>query len=181
MKTDTKKKRPCEGGQRLDQWGHKLRKLGATRSWKSQEKVLPWSLWKERGLVDTLIDFGLLATGSVRRSISTLAVQFVAVCSSGSRKTVHLLRAPCPLWGIQQSLKRLWSSYCVSDELPWWLSNKESACQCRRLRFDSWAGKIPWRRAGQPSPVFLPGESPWTEEPGGLQPMGSQSWTGLRD
>ena len=25
-----------------------------------------------------------------------------------------------------------------------------------------------------PTPVFLPGESPWTEEPGGLQPMGSQ-------
>ena len=27
---------------------------------------------------------------------------------------------------------------------------------------------------GKPTPVFLPGESPWTEEPGGLQPMGSQ-------
>ena len=31
-----------------------------------------------------------------------------------------------------------------------------------------------WRRAWQPTPVFLPGESPWTEEPGGLQSMGSQ-------
>ena len=30
-----------------------------------------------------------------------------------------------------------------------------------------------WRRAWQPTPVFLPGESPWTEEPGGLQSMGS--------
>ena len=29
-------------------------------------------------------------------------------------------------------------------------------------------GKIPWRRAWQPTAVFLPGESPWTEEPGGL-------------
>ena len=27
-------------------------------------------------------------------------------------------------------------------------------------------GKIPWRRAWQPTPVFLPGESPWTEKPG---------------
>ena len=34
-------------------------------------------------------------------------------------------------------------------------------------------GKISWRRAWQLSPVFLPGESPWTEEPGGLQSMGS--------
>ena len=46
--------------------------------------------------------------------------------------------------------------------------------QCRRLGFNPWVGTIPWRRAWQPSPVFLPGESPWTEEPGGLQSMGSQ-------
>jgi len=32
----------------------------------------------------------------------------------------------------------------------------------------------PWRRAWQPTPVFLPGESPWTEEPGGLESRGSQ-------
>ena len=34
--------------------------------------------------------------------------------------------------------------------------------------------KIPWRRAWQPTPVFLPGESSWTEKPGGPQSMGSQ-------
>ena len=39
---------------------------------------------------------------------------------------------------------------------------------------DPWAGKIPWSRAWQPAPVFLPGESPWTQEPGGLQSMGVQ-------
>ena len=38
-------------------------------------------------------------------------------------------------------------------------------------------GSIPgsgraWSRAQQPTPVFLPGESPWTEEPGGLQSTG---------
>ena len=33
----------------------------------------------------------------------------------------------------------------------------------------------PWRKAWQPTPVFLPGESPWTEEPGGLQSTGLQS------
>ena len=37
-----------------------------------------------------------------------------------------------------------------------------------------WVGKIPWRRAWQPSPVLLPGESPWTEESSGIQSMGSQ-------
>ena len=39
---------------------------------------------------------------------------------------------------------------------------------------DPWVEKIPWRRKWQPSPVFLPGESPWAEEPGGLQSMGLQ-------
>ena len=38
--------------------------------------------------------------------------------------------------------------------------------------FDPWVGKIPWRRKWQLTPVFLPGESPWTEEPGRLQSMG---------
>ena len=44
--------------------------------------------------------------------------------------------------------------------------------------FNPWVEKIPWRRAWQVTPVFLPGESPRTE-PGGLQSMGSQSWTQL--
>ena len=39
---------------------------------------------------------------------------------------------------------------------------------------ETWVGKIPWRRAWQPTLVFLPGESPCTEEPGGLQSTGSQ-------
>ena len=65
-------------------------------------------------------------------------------------------------------------------------SGQEPACQCRRHKrhgFDPWVGKIPWRRAWQPIPAFLPGESPWTEEPGGLQSIGSprvrHSWSDL--
>ena len=41
-------------------------------------------------------------------------------------------------------------------------SVKESACQRRRHKrpeFDPLVRKIPWRRAWQPTPVFLPGES----------------------
>ena len=33
------------------------------------------------------------------------------------------------------------------------------ACQCRRLRFDPWVGTIPWRKKGQLTAGFLPGES----------------------
>ena len=53
-------------------------------------------------------------------------------------------------------------------------SGEESTCQCRRLRFYPWVGKMPWKRKCLPTSVFLPGESPRTEEPGGLQSMGSQ-------
>ena len=49
-----------------------------------------------------------------------------------------------------------------------------NAGRYKRPGFDPWLWKIPWRRAQQPSPVLLPGGSPWTEEPGGLQSMGSQ-------
>ena len=41
-------------------------------------------------------------------------------------------------------------------------TGKESSCQCRRrkrLGFDPWVRKIPWRRSWQPTPVFMPGES----------------------
>ena len=53
--------------------------------------------------------------------------------------------------------------------IPGGASGKEPACQCRRhkrCRSNPWVRKIPWRRAQQPTPVFLSGESPWTEEPG---------------
>ena len=32
---------------------------------------------------------------------------------------------------------------------------KESCLQCRRPQFDSWVGKIPWRRDRLPTPAFL--------------------------
>ena len=36
---------------------------------------------------------------------------------------------------------------------------KDSICNARRPEFDPWVGKIPWKRASQYTPVFLPGES----------------------
>ena len=43
----------------------------------------------------------------------------------------------------------------------------------RRCRFDPWVKKIPWRRAWQPT-LYSCLENSWTEEPGGLQSIGSQ-------
>ena len=41
-------------------------------------------------------------------------------------------------------------------------TNRRTSSQGRRHKrreFDPWVVKIPWRRAQQPTPVFLPGES----------------------
>ena len=66
--------------------------------------------------------------------------------------------------------------YKGSKQLLKWHSGKESTCQRRkhsRCRFDSWIGKIPWRRKRQLTPVFSPGK--WTEESGRLlQSMGQK-------
>ena len=63
--------------------------------------------------------------------------------------------------------------YPVVPGPVWWLSGKESACQCRRH------GAIPRLRRspgeGNGSPLQCScWEIPWTEEPGELQSMGSQ-------
>ena len=59
-------------------------------------------------------------------------------------------------------------NYCLfCDSLSWpsfpgGASGKEPACQCRRHRrlgFYPWVRKIPWRRAWQSTPAFLPGQS----------------------
>ena len=44
--------------------------------------------------------------------------------------------------------------------------------QCGRPGFDPWVGKIPWRRAWQPTPVFLPGESHGQRSLVGYSPRG---------
>ena len=55
--------------------------------------------------------------------------------------------------GVCKSLLLKWLEFL----LPRWLSGKESSCQGRRLGFDHWVEKIPWRRKWQPTQVFLPG------------------------
>ena len=73
-------------------------------------------------------------------------------------------------------LKAVKTFVWVPKGLSWWLSHKESTCQCRRHRFDPWVGKIPWRKKRQPTLVFLPGKchgkrslagySPWSHRIG---------------
>ena len=58
--------------------------------------------------------------------------------------------------GIGYPLQYFWASLVVHQV-------KKICLQCGRPGFDPWVDKIPWRKAWQPIPVFLPGESSWTE------------------
>ena len=64
---------------------------------------------------------------------------------------------------------------------PRWLSSKEFACQCKRIRrcrFNHWAGKIPWRSKWQPVPAFLLGKSHGQRSlGGGGRPTGCELWS----
>ena len=58
---------------------------------------------------------------------------------------------------------------------PGGTSGEEPPWQCRRCKkcgFNPWVRKIPWRRAWQPSLVFLPGESHERRSLMGYSPWG---------
>ena len=62
-----------------------------------------------------------------------------------------MLKRLLPVWN--GSTSAAWGS-------PGSTSGKQAVSQCKkRCGFNPWVGKIPWRRAWQPTPVFLPGES----------------------
>ena len=70
-----------------------------------------------------------------------------------------LLEIPKDVEGPMDEFSFLWDLRATTwmFGLPWLHSGKAS-CQCKRLRTHLWAGKIPWRRRWQPTPVFLPGK-----------------------
>ena len=76
------------------------------------------------------------------------------------------------VYGVAQSPTRLKQ---LSSSSSSGTNGKELASQCRRHKrcgFDPWVRKIPWRRAWQPTPVFLPGESHGQRSLAGYSPQG---------
>ena len=80
--------------------------------------------------------------------------------------------------GIYEKIKA--TQFCDKWDLainlgfPGGSDSKESTCNAGVPGSIPGLGRFPWRRAWQPTLVFLPVESPWTEEPGRLQSMASQ-------
>ena len=85
-----------------------------------------------------------------------------------------------PAWAccaLGCSDRRLWLRVIENPGLPRWHCGKESACSSGATGdadLISWVGKIPWGGAWQPTPGFMLGESPWTEEPWWATSTGSQ-------
>ena len=77
---------------------------------------------------------------------------------------MHTSKTPPPVY-----LHLLMSLGCGGSEC------KESACNVGDMSSIPGLGRSSGEGHGNPlHEVFLPGESPWTEEPGGLQSMGLQ-------
>jgi len=65
------------------------------------------------------------------------------------------------LYYQEQPVQRAWG-FLLGRGFPGGASGKEPTCQCwghKRCKFDPWVRKIPWERAWQRTPAFLPGES----------------------
>ena len=62
----------------------------------------------------------------------------------------------------------MWASLVVQQ--------RRICLQCRSCRFDPWIGEIPWRRAQQPTPVSLPGESHGQRSLEGYSPRCHKEW-----
>ena len=59
-----------------------------------------------------------------------------------------------------------------SSSFPWGLDGKESACNAGDSDLIPGSGRSPWRRAWQPTPVFLSGEFHGQKSLAGYSPWG---------
>ena len=86
--------------------------------------------------------------------------------------------ACCNSWGRKESdmTERLnWTEQALLITTMGFLGNtsgQESTCHLKRHCFDLWAGKIPWRRKWQPTPVFLPRKFHGQRSLAGYNPWG---------
>ena len=86
----------------------------------------------------------------------------------------HLLYvfSPCCVNHVPCSVISAAGSIVMSYQFCWWFRWWRTCLQWRRLEYNPWVRKIPWRRARQLTPVFLPGESHGQRSHAGFSPWG---------
>ena len=168
-------------------WGSGGRKLCADSKTQQRHRIIVIS-----------VSISVLLLGFQRAFSSLLLLNVQQLCKVGRADDRTLIYRCLRLFvmdrearraaihGVAKSRTRLsdWTelNWRLLEGFPGGASVKESACQCRRHKryeFDPWVGEIPWRRAWQPTPVFLPGESHRQRYLVGLHGV-TKTWTGLK-
>ena len=118
----------------------------------------------------------MLVTSSVNVLFHFLEENILFLVSFAMQKPLSLIRSHLFIFvfqyfgrwiekdiaSIYMSVLTVFSLRALQLGFPGGTGGKEPTCQCRRqrrCRFNPWIWKIFWRRACQPTPVFLPGES----------------------
>ena len=124
---------------------------------------LPAAFPEARGDVRTWLSAPVFSPGHLRsQTMSFYYYSFMAAqqISMDDRADVNGITT------MTNILKYLLCVYFIQG-LPWWISSKESACSAEDTGL-IWVRKVPWRRAWQPAPVFLPRESQGQKSLGGI-------------
>ena len=88
--------------------------------------------------------------------------------------------------GDSKGWSRLRTSALLVSSSPWsslprWLRRSRIRLRCGRPQFHPWVGKIPWRREGLPTPIFVPREFHGQRSQAGYSPMCHKEQTQLSD
>ena len=97
-----------------------------------------------------------------------------------SRMIFHCVLLPISL--LHSSASGHWVASRF-QQASWWLRQQRICQQCRRHKrpeSSPWVGKIPWRRAWQPTAAFLSGKPRGQRSLVGYSPWDWGSWTPLR-
>ena len=122
----------------FDPW---VRKTPWRRKWQPTPVLLPRESHRQRSLV------GYSPWGHKELDVTKRLTNQLIIC----------LRPVLPSVSSLKGRKKVSSCLLMNlGSFPRGSDSKESASQCRKLGFDPWVRKIPWRREWQPTPVFLP-------------------------
>ena len=131
---------------------------------KLQELMMDRKVWRAavHGVTETQLSDWTELTSDTYRWIHIYICLYIHI----------LIKEQKPVWyqncrwphQMQKNNQAVFFKITGEKNWKWFLSNHEN-------RFNPWVGKIPWRKAWQPTPVFLPreahghrslaGDSPW--------------------
>ena len=106
--------------------------------------------------------------------LELFAFLFLSLVAQLVKNPLEIQETPFDFWVGKIPWRRYRLPIPVFMSFPGGSDGKESSCIAGDLGLIPGSGRFPRRRAWQPTPVFLPGESPWTEKLGALRSMGSQ-------